>query len=157
MTREMRYTWIKEVALAHQEDVCLLWPFSTRGGRKGDPNGAYPALIGTYGHIYLCTLVHGVKPSPKHEVEHICGNHLCMNPQHLAWATHKDNCARRTDHGTQLIGEKHNMVKLTEGQVWDIRHAAPVRGIGRELAKYYGVSPSTISLIRKGKLWKHIQ
>jgi transcriptional regulator with XRE-family HTH domain len=80
-----------------------------------------------------------------------------MNPRHLRWATHKENCARRTAHGTQLIGEKHNLAKLTEGQVWDIRHAAPTRGTGRELARYYGVSPATISLIRNGKNWKHIK
>lgn len=150
MTAPTRKPWIHSVALSWESDECLPWPFSVRGGQD---KGGYPALSDTYGHIYLCTLAHGPAPTPEHEVEHLCNFRRCMNKKHLAWATHKDNCARRTEHGTQLAGEKHNMAKLTVPQVRRIRRAKEVRGGGRRLAEKYEVSPALISLIRRGKLW----
>lgn len=156
MTKEMHRPWIRDVALKHEGDSCLLWPFAVRGGRR--PQDAYPALAQFgYAHILLCEIVHGTRPTAKHEVEHLCGEKLCMNPRHIAWALHKENCARRTQHGTQLIGEKHNMAVLTEDEVRDIRKAPIVRGSGRALAELYGVSPAQISNIRNRKAWQHVQ
>jgi hypothetical protein len=123
-----------------------------RGGRR--PQDAYPALAQHgYAHLLLCAMVHGPRPTPAHEAEHLCGNKLCMNPRHLAWALHKVNCARRTPHGTQTQGEKHGMAKLRECDVRKIRSSG-IRGV--VLADYFGVSPATISLVRNRKNWRHV-
>lgn len=157
MSRAIRKPWILNVALLHEGDECLLWPFSTRGGRARRGDAGYPALDDTYGHIFLCELVHGSRPTPHHEVEHLCGTRLCMNPRHVAWATHAENCARRTDHGTQTIGVRHGMVKLTDAQVIEIIDTPLERGTGVTLARRFGVSYATISRIRHGTSWKHLQ
>ena len=153
--KSVRKPWIYTVALQYTGDDCLIWPFSVRGGRDGE--GGYPALSGGYGHRLLCLEAYGEAPSEEHEVEHTCGNRRCMNPKHVRWATHKENCERRTAHGTQTIGEKHPGARLTEKDIKAIRSAPKRRGIGRELANEYGVSPANISLILKGKLWKHVK
>lgn len=150
----IREHWIQNVALKHQGDACLEWPFCVRGGRRGE--GGYPALDGTYGHIRLCELAHGPRTTPKHEVEHLCGKRRCMNPEHVQWTTHRVNCARRTDHGTQTIGVKHPQAILSEADVRAIRAASRHRGSGRELARHYGVTPSTICVVRAGRSWRHI-
>jgi hypothetical protein len=155
MNAPLHRPWIANVALLYESDACLPWPFGTRGGRR--PQDAYPALGGSgYAHVLLCELTHGPRPSPDHEAEHLCGFHLCMNKRHIRWALHRENCQRRTAHGTQLIGERHNMAKLTEIQVRAIRAAPKLRGSGRALAKHYGVCPATICVIRSRKNWSHL-
>ena len=144
--------WISSVALTHTSDDCLRWPFCLRGGRR--KKDAYPALGGRgYAHVLLCELVNGARPSPQHEAEHLCGNKLCMNPRHVQWALHKQNCARRTQHGTQTVGVRHGMALLSEADVLAIR-ATPKRTRG--LSAKYGVSNATICVIRAGRTWKHI-
>lgn len=151
-SRAQHVPWVKNVALKYEGDECLLWPFCMRGGRR--PQDAYPALgMGGYAHVLLCTLAHGPRPTPQHETEHLCGKHRCMNKKHVQWALHKENCARRTEHGTQTIGEKHGMAKLTEAEVLEIRKI-PKRTRG--VAEKYGISIATICTIRARKNWKHL-
>lgn len=45
-------------------------------------------------HVFAYELVHGDIPYGC-EIDHICRNKLCVNPQHLQAVTHKENCARR--------------------------------------------------------------
>jgi hypothetical protein len=133
-----------------------LWPYA-QAGDGADEGAGYGKLTyagrQTYSHIVACTLRQGEKPTDDHEAEHLCPNKLCCNGSHMAWALHAPNCQRRTEHGTQLIGEKHNMVKLTEANVRYIRKS---KHSGRFLADFFGISPATVSLIRSRKLWRHI-
>lgn len=148
MNAPIRMPWLMNVALAYEGDDCLDWPYSLRG--------QYPALCGGYGHVKLCELAHGPRPTPEHEAEHICGRSCCMNKRHLRWATHLENCQRRTEHGTQLIGERHNLAKLTNTDVRAILTAPRNYGSGAALARRYGVSPALICIIRKRKVWRHL-
>lgn len=155
MNRPVRLPWIEQVALPYEGDACLLWPFSTRGG-SGQPGEVYPALAVGYAHVLLCELAHGPRPTPDHEAEHLCGHKLCMNKRHLAWALHVDNCARRTEHGTQTIGERHPGHILTENDVLAIRAVPKVYGSGVALAEQFGVSTATVSYVRSRRGWKHL-
>lgn len=56
-----------------------------------------------------------------------------------------------------LTGEANHESKLTEGQVSEILSSEQFYGSGLELAKKFGVSPSAISNIRKGKVWKELR
>ena len=88
-------------------------------------------------------------------VLHRCDNKRCFNPDHLFLGTHHDNMRDMREKGRSFrpAGEAHNLAKLTEGQVREIRSAV---GFQREIAARYGVSASSVSMIRSGKAWAHL-
>ena len=90
-------------------------------------------------------------------VLHRCDNPICLNPSHLFLGTGADNArdmwAKNRAKPGVSIGEKHGMSKLTADIVREIRDS-PL--MGTELAKKFGVTPTTISEIRKRKTWNHI-
>lgn len=144
MRVKWRVAWACAATL-YEGDDCLLWPFALRGG--------YPAMTGGYGHVFVCAEAHGPRP-PGMEAEHICGVRQCMNKRHLRWATHKVNCQRRTEHGTQTIGERHGRSKLKRREVEAIRRAPKVYGSGLKLARQCRVAKTTISMVRGKRIWK---
>jgi len=90
----------------------------------------------------------------KPEVNHIDGNKLNNNIHNLEWNTRKENNSHALDTGlTDIKGEKHYKVKLTEEQVLDIRVSNLTKV---ELAKIYNVTHQNISAIINKKSWKHI-
>lgn len=54
-------------------------------------------------------------------------------------------------------GEKSWSAKLTETQVLEIIHSERCLGSGQALAEKFGVCQTTISKIRNGHIWKHIE
>lgn len=136
--------WIRD-HLNYQGDDCLIWPMSSKSGY-----GLFGWNGKTYGaHRLMCELVHGPKPTPKHQAAHECGNNLCVNPKHLSWKTPTENQLDRRRHGTTSTGP-HG--KLTYKKVREIR---ALRGIKtyNELAAEYGVHPSNITHIMRGDHW----
>lgn len=73
------------------------------------------------------------------QLDHLCRNPSCVNPDHLEPVTNAENCRRGV------------RAKLTREQARAIRAAANVRQA--ELAELYGVSRSTISGIQTGYRW----
>lgn len=101
-------------------------------------------------------------PIPEgHCVCHKCDVRTCVNPDHLWLGTYADNmrdAARKgrmkwkAGHNRDLPNcSQHPAAKLTESQVRDIR-ASSASGV--EAARAHGVSPVTISRIRRGLLWR---
>ena len=88
---------------------------------------------------------------------HRCDNPLCCNPAHLFLGTHLENvtdCVAKRRHSH---GEKHPDAILAEMDVRKIIAArGRPRGTGRRLAQEYRVSPSTISAIWVGRVWRHV-
>ena len=97
---------------------------------------------------------------------HTCDNGICCNPAHLWLGTAADNMADMLAKGRQKkptrppfvyvrkgyrSGEAHHSTTLTAADVCAIR--ADTRS-GRQIAKSYGISPSSVSMIRAGKRWK---
>ncbi len=110
MTEKGDRLCLAKMAAEYVGTDCLIWPYSRIG-----KYGAYSIRNkGTYAHVVVCTIAHGKKLSMRHQAAHRCGNTLCVNPQHLRWATPKQNCADKVLHGTDNRGEKNNMSKLTE-------------------------------------------
>ena len=98
---------------------------------------------------------------------HTCDNPLCVNPDHLWLGTRLDNNADRGRKGRTVSGEhfRHNPTrgsanvgaKLTEDQVRDIRRRIRGGESNPDIAKIYGVARNTVSQIRTGASWSHIE
>ena len=102
---------------------------------------------------YMCELVNGSPPTPRHEAAHSCGwgQGGCVNPRHLRWATRVENEAEKIIHGTHLQGDGHPMVKLRGPDIGIIRFLL-ANGISKtRIARRFGVHPAAIHLIAKGK------
>lgn len=132
---------------------CLEW-----AGNK-DKNG--------YGRMSVhnkSTLTHRIAwelsngPIPKGLcVLHKCDNPSCIRIDHLFLGDRIDNnhdCIRKGRANKRgLIGEEHNLAKLTDADVMAIR-ASDERG--KDLAERYDVEQTTITDVRKGKTWQHL-
>ena len=99
----------------------------------------------------------GPKPSLQHQVAHLDGQRLNNHVSNLAWLLPIENDAHKDLHGTRLRGSQIHGAKLTEAQVVLIRQALAVGIRQCALAQTYGVSDSTVSLIARGKTWRHVQ
>lgn len=104
--------------------------------------------------VHRLVLLAFVGPCPEgEECRHKDGNHLNNNLGNLHWGTRTENMRDKTEHGTQLIGEKNHNAKLDEDAVREIRASKETI---RELAKKYGVSSTAICFIRTHKTWGHV-
>lgn len=143
--------WIESHA-DYDGDDCIQWPFARAG--RGEGVVEFEGRQVSAANV-MCRLVHGEAPTPVHESAHSCGNgHLgCMNPNHLRWATRRENMMDKIGHGTMLRGETHGMVKLTEDAVRTIRRLRGEASL-TELSSRFGVTRSAISAIWRRKTWK---
>ena len=128
------------------------------------PNGYAQILLYQRGkrrrfgvHQLVALAFLGPKPSPQHEVAHLDGQRLNNHVSNLAWLLHSENERHKDLHGTRLRGSQIGNAKLTEAQVVLIRQALAVGIRQCVLAQTYRVSDSTVSLIARGKTWRHVQ
>lgn len=141
--------FFQSTVLPYDGDDCLIWPFTRN--RKGYARLWYEGRM-TYVSRLVCERVHGPPPTASHQSAHSCGkgHEGCVAPRHLRWATCKENHADKVIHGTV------NRAKLSEDDIREIR-----RLIGTmsqyDVAERFGVSPPTISAIKRGKTWRHVK
>lgn len=76
--------------------------------------------------------------------------------ENLRWDTTKNNQKDRKMHGTDNVGERHGLSKLTKEEVLSIRGQKRAGAKQIDLAKAYNVSAMTVSLVVNNKVWKHI-
>ena len=132
-----------EKAMQRETDSCINWPFSKKGeygnlNYKGDIIGA---------HVYVCTKIHGNKPSEKHRVRQTCRNKSCINWRHLVWS------AKRLP--AKSKPEASN-TKITKVEVYKIRSAYD-RGINcRRIAEKYGITSTQVIRIGKRTAWSNL-
>lgn len=106
-------------------------------------------------HTLVCEAFHGPRPAGM-QVAHNDGSRDNNQPNNLRWATPSENNLDKKTHGTQQDqrGEKAPGAKLTNDKVAAIRKALDEIP-QKEIARSFGVAPSTISNIRTGKRWSH--
>lgn len=135
-------------------------------GRGTRPGTIIKGSLGSDGYLYtvmpdrrkytlhrlVAIAFHGEPPSG-HEVAHNDGTRTNNAASNLRWATRFENMADKKAHGTENLGSRHGMSKLTEEQVLRIRASDRPQ---RELAVEYDVDQSAISLVRTRRNWKHI-
>lgn len=107
-------------------------------------------------HRAAWMLTHGPIPDGLH-VCHKCDNRKCCNPYHLFLGTRSDNMADCENKGRanrpSNQGHLHGMSKLTEDAVRAIRSDPRKQ---KDVAAEHGIDQSTVSLIRRRKIWAHI-
>jgi hypothetical protein len=137
--------------LRDHTDKCILWPFKLRPSGYGL---AVLASVQMHAHRWACILAHGAPPNDEYHAAHSCGHPSCINPDHLRWATPKENSDDRYNHGTIIYGEKSGKTALTADDIRAIRAAPPDL---KYLMGRYGVSKGCISKIRSRQRWPHIK
>lgn len=109
-------------------------------------------------HRLLAEAFLGCKP--EQVARHLDGNKLNNSVINLSCGSHKENTKDRISHGTMFYGsDVHNSI-LSECDVIFIRTNWKFRckqNGTMALAKKYRVSPSTISAVKNGQNWSHIQ
>jgi len=134
-------------------DECWRW----RGTINSNGYGFYK-LWGKYrlAHRLSVIFLKGEDPTGK-VVRHTCDNPLCVNPEHLLIGTTQDNVNDRVTRNRSATGERNFNTKLTLEQVLIIKKSDfSINGTGRDLAKQFGVTQTTISRIKLGKAYKYV-
>lgn len=137
-------------------DDCWLWKLSTGGHGYGQL--FWDKRVQT-AHRFAYHLFRG-DPGSK-QINHHCGNRRCCNPAHLYAGTQLENFQDMVRHGTHVPppykrGSEVGNSKLTEKQAAEIKRGLAQGLSGPHLARQFGVSVSTISLIRRGIRWGHV-
>lgn len=92
------------------------------------------------------------------QINHIDGVKHNNRPENLELVTP----SRNNKHAYELklqkpkLGSMNGAAKLNEDQVVEIKELLSEGTSGTEIAKMYGVSKDTISMIKTGKTWKHV-
>lgn len=86
---------------------------------------------------------------------HTCDNPKCVNPEHLVIGDTNQNMADMVTKGRQYkpVGSMNNMSKITEKEALEIFNGD---GCFQDIADAYGISRSTVSMIKSGKRWAHV-
>lgn len=114
------------------------------GGRKHmAPRASYEWFVGPFSKRLVMRHV-------------VCDNPPCINPDHLAPGTRKDNANDMLVKGRSRKGERHPHHKLTESDVLEIRQCV-AKGETKTLMKSrYDVSWATICDAIARRTWRHI-
>ena len=96
------------------------------------------------------------------ETEDLQVNHIDYNPannrvDNLEWVTRLENVRHSICHFGKHRGETHKAAKLRECDVRQIRQLHAAGGITiADIARKFGVSAHTCSVLLSGKTWKHV-
>ena len=150
-------------------DSRILIRFWAKVDKTSSPNGCwlwtaatYPDGYGTFfvkgsnfcAHRLSWELLFGSIPEGLC-VCHRCDNPPCVNPEHLFLGTREENNHDRHRKGRTNAsrGEDNKWAKLTKDGALFIKRSHE-RGV--DLAKKFGVSSTTISKVRSGKVWARV-
>jgi len=130
-------------AINYEGDDCLIWPFLLN--QDGYAHTGSHRLRNKYGSQVIsravCIIVHGAPPTPKYDAARSkkCISRACINPKHLKWIIHEENVS------SDVRGEDHYIIALTNDQVLEIRQLAGIKK-PKDIAAQFGVG--------RGIIWK---
>lgn len=139
--------------------TCWLWTACKNQGGYGSFTRSKG--VTTLAHRLSWELHNGPIPAGL-DVLHTCDVRDCVNPAHLFVGTAKDNmqdAAKKGRHKSKTSpesiprGANHYATKLSPEIAADIRTRCVKRGMQRQLAREYGLSEATVSLVVNGKRW----
>jgi hypothetical protein len=147
-------------------DEC--WPWKTPLKEK------YPDFefegVRYRGHRLALLLTVGALPEGAGHALHSCDNRMCCNPRHLRWGTNAENIKDMVSRHGRFVtpvrplktsfrfrkGPFAEGFKLTKDDVLKIRKLLAQGEWQTKIAARFGVHPSLISSIKKGKCWTHV-
>lgn len=136
------------------EGGCWLWTgrrdkdgYGVFGAKRNGKNYTWRA------HRFALAELAGVDVDNDLVTLHSCDNPPCVNPAHLSLGTNLDNIADRQRKGRTPVGSQAGAAKLTEADIVLIREAT---GTLKSIGERFGVSLSSIHLIKKAKIWRHV-
>ncbi len=130
---------------------CWLWIGGCTGRGYGTMHLTNPRrMVGA--HVVSYMLFRGDVPTGL-DVRHTCDVVCCVNPEHLVLGTRKQNMADAKARGRHAHGSRCGQAKITEQDVINIR--ADKRSQS-QIAKQYGLSQATVSVLINRKTWKHV-
>jgi hypothetical protein len=148
-------------ALINKQAVCKITLRSTKPDACGYPR---VTVCGRIRHVHVLVLTVWHRPRRKgEECRHLNGNPADNRyPENIVWGTRAENRQdllgtgwkqRKWKYPAESVrwGNANHATKLTEKQVAAIRAADGSWGFRTRLAKKYGVSGATITMIRQGK------
>lgn len=91
------------------------------------------------------------------QVNHLCHNRKCCNPDHLYLGTQADNMRDKVQANRQAKGAKNGNAKLTENGVRKIKELLKNGEKTSVIATMFLVTPEQICNINSGKQWNHIK
>lgn len=106
-------------------------------------------ILSVRAHRFSYKLSHGSLPKGRC-ICHRCDTPLCVNPDHLFAGTNREN---QID---SVLKGRSGRQKLTADKVMEIKQAISNGAGTNELARRYKVDSSTISNIKKKRVWRHI-
>lgn len=153
-------------ARVQKQDGCWTWQ------GKQSPYGYGLLMVHRrtkFAHRFVYELTYGAIPDGLYVCHH-CDNRLCVRPDHLFLGTNQDNLAdmvakERHQHGAThwlrrqperaFFGTRNAQARLTPEIVQEIRDRYAAGGVlQKDLAREYGMSKMSISLIVRNKTWK---
>lgn len=105
-----------------------------------------------YVHDLVLIAFRGLRPTGA-DSRHLNGDPGDNRLDNLEWGSRAENEADKIVHGRSNQGERNGRAKLSASYVAAIRSAVGPRGLVAELARQYGVTHSTISMIRSSRRW----
>ncbi len=90
-------------------------------------------------HVLVCEAFHGRRPSPTHQVAHNDGVRSNVNSDNLRWDTPAGNCGDRTLHGTENIGRRNGMSRLSDEDVLAMRRRVAAGENRYHVADLFGI------------------
>ncbi len=108
-----------KVRRGKEYEDCWEWMGSRVGGRQGEKYGQYGWFrpqkgIQKLAHVYAYELMVGPIQDGL-ELDHLCRNRLCVNPEHLEPVTHRENVVR----GTSPLAQYAQRAHCDQGHEWE--------------------------------------
>lgn len=141
--------FLDAVLASPKTDECILLPVAAKKYAKFFDQGKQLTA-----HRYICMNAHGAPQEDRIFAAHSCGQSWCVNPEHIRWATPRENNDDKLLHGTMIGGERNYNAKLKTADVIKIRQ---MKGkTAQEIALLFNVHAATIRDVRQRKTWKQV-
>jgi hypothetical protein len=130
---------------------------STANGYLHVSLSLHGAIITHRVHVLVLTAFCGPPPFCGAQAAHNDGNQINCHLTNLRWASAVENQADVERHGHRCKGTSVYGAILDDAGVRTIRALISAGSRNRPIAERFGVSISTIHLIRHNQTWKHVQ
>lgn len=130
------------------ETPCWIWLGATAVNTRSRSHAYGLMNGGQLAHRVMYEQARGPIPEG-HDLDHLCRETLCVNPDHVEPVTHRENCRR----GAMTLLTREQVVALHR----DFREAGmPVQTFCRDRAPALGVSLYTIRAALSGQSWPDV-